>query len=219
MERGGEGETRAMGGETADLRVHWDGVYGRTASDAVSWYRSHVETSVRWIEAAASKEAPILDAGGGHSTLVDDLIRLGYRDLTVLDISEAALQKVKERLGDEAKRAQWQVGNLLTASLPERRYQVWHDRAVFHFLTDPEDRAAYVRQAQRALKPRGHVIMATFGPEGPQKCSGLETCRYGAESLSAVLGPRFQLLDSLIEVHKTPAGKDQQFLYCHFQFV
>jgi 2-polyprenyl-3-methyl-5-hydroxy-6-metoxy-1,4-benzoquinol methylase len=205
--------------QTFDLKAHWDGVYTRMAADAVSWYRPHLETSLRWIDAMADRKAPIIDVGGGHSRLVDDLIRLGYQDVTVLDVSETALQRAKERLGDEAKRVQWQAGNLLTAELPQSRYEVWHDRAVFHFLTNPEDRAAYVHQAERTIRPQGHLILATFGPEGPQKCSGLETCRYGPESLSAVLGPRFQLLDSLIEVHTTPSGKDQQFLYCHFRFV
>lgn len=201
-----------------DRQAHWDGVYSRNASDAVSWYRPHLETSLRLIQDVTSPESPVLDVGGGHSTLVDDLIVRGYRKITVLDASEVALDQAKHRLGSAAETVTWQVGDILTASLPEDHYDVWHDRAVFHFLSNPEERSAYLRQASNALKPGGRLIIATFGPQGPMKCSGLEVCRYSAESLAAVLGPRFTLTESLIEIHKTTSGNEQQFLYCSFRF-
>ncbi|MDE3188534.1 MAG: class I SAM-dependent methyltransferase [Acidobacteriota bacterium] len=205
--------------EAPDAKAHWDGVYGRVAHDAVSWYRPHLETSLRLIQSAAGTDASIIDVGGGHSTLVDDLIHNGYRNVTVLDVSDVALGRSRQRLGQAAERVTWLEGNILTASLPQAAYDVWHDRAVFHFLRDPQQRIDYGRQAQRALRPGGHLIMATFGPQGPMKCSGLEVCRYDATSLGAIFGPRFQLVESLIEMHQTPSGGQQQFLYCHFQFA
>jgi 2-polyprenyl-3-methyl-5-hydroxy-6-metoxy-1,4-benzoquinol methylase len=202
-----------------DRRAHWDGVYKRNAPDAVSWYRPHLETSLRLIQDAAGSDSSILDVGGGHSILVDDLLSRGYRKITVLEVSEAALNLAKLRLGVAAEPVTWQVDDILTASLQEGSYDVWHDRAVFHFLTNPEQRSVYRRQATHALKPGGNLIIATFGPQGPMKCSGLEVCRYSAETLAAVLGSRFTLTESLIEIHKTTSGTEQQFLYCSFRFL
>lgn len=204
--------------EAPDAKTHWDGVYGRVAHDAVSWYRPHLETSLRLIQSAAGPDASIIDVGGGHSTLVDDLVQRGYRNVTVLDVSEVALSRSRQRLGQTAESVTWRVGNILTASLPQSYYDVWHDRAVFHFLRNPQQRIDYARNVERALRPGGHLVMATFGPQGPMKCSGLEVCRYDAESLAEIFGPRFQLIESLIEMHQTPSGGQQQFLYCHFKF-
>jgi len=204
--------------EAPDAKAHWDRVYGRVAHDAVSWYRPHLETSLRLIQSAAGQDASIIDVGGGHSTLVDDLVQHSYRNVTVLDVSEVALSRSRQRLGQAAESVTWRVGNILTAPLPQAGYDVWHDRAVFHFLRDPQQRIDYVRQVEHAMRPGGHLVMATFGPQGPVKCSGLEVCRYDAESLAELFGPRFHLVESLLEMHQTPSGGQQQFLYCHFIF-
>lgn len=204
-------------------KAHWDAVYAKAAPDRVSWYRPHLETSLRMIEEAAEsaggRDAAIFDAGGGHSTLVDDLVARGFRKVTVCDVAEAALARAKARLGDAAALVKWVVGDVLTVPLPESSFDVWHDRAVFHFLRDAAEREAYRAQMARALKPNGHVVMATFGPEGPTKCSGLEVCRYDATALAETLGPQFKLVESLTEMHGTPSGAEQQFLWCHFRRV
>ena len=204
--------------EAPDTMAYWDGVYGRVAPDAVSWYRPHLDTSLRLIQSAAGPEASVIDVGGGHSTLVDDLLQKGFRNITVLDASDIALSHSRERLGQAAEAVTWLVGNIVTVPLPQAGYDVWHDRAVFHFLRDPQQRIDYIRQVEHAMRPGGHLVMATFGPQGPMKCSGLEVCRYDAESLAEIFGDRFRLAESLIEMHQTPSGGEQQFLYCHFIF-
>ena len=165
-----------------------------------------------------NRDAAILDVGGGASTLVDDLLEHGYRNVTVLDISQSALQVAQKRLGEASRLAQWVCADVTQASLPTQAYDVWHDRAVFHFLTQPEQRRDYVRSVASAMKPGGHVIVSTFGPEGPARCSGLDVARYDSDSLRAEFGPRFRLVESLTELHRTPVGTTQQFLYCHFIF-
>lgn len=165
--------------------------------------------------AAGNHAASIMDAGGGASTLVDDLLALGYQGITVLDISEAALNVAQERLGEMGNCVRWIGADLLACDLRAESFDIWHDRAVFHFLTEPADRLTYVRQVQRSLRPGGHLIVATFGPEGPNRCSGLHTMRYDSTSLLAEFGPQFQLLESSTELHSTPFGSIQQFLYCH----
>ena len=197
---------------------HWQQVYTTKAIDAVSWYRPHLETSLRLVQGAAGADASVIDVGGGHSTFVDDLLQQRYRNVTVLDVSEIALGCSRLRLGKAAESVTWIAGDILTVPLLQSRYDVWHDRAVFHFLRDRQQRMDYVRQVERSLRPGGHLVMATFGPQGPLKCSGLEVCRYDAALLAEIFGSRFQLVESLIEVHQTPAGGQQQFLYCHFKF-
>ena len=200
-------------------REHWDAVYGSKSPRVVSWFRPHLETSIALIErAAGERDAAILDAGGGASTLVDDLLEHGYRNVTVLDISQSALQVAQKRLGETSRLAQWVCADVTQASLPIQACDVWHDRAVFHFLTQPEQRRDYVRSVASAMKPGGHVIVSTFGPEGPARCSGLDVVRYDSDSLQAEFGPRFRLVESLTELHPTPVGTTQQFLYCHFIF-
>jgi 2-polyprenyl-3-methyl-5-hydroxy-6-metoxy-1,4-benzoquinol methylase len=201
---------------SVDAKTHWDKVYTTKAPDAVSWYRAHLETSLALIERAASgKSASIIDIGGGESTLIDDLLLRGYRDLAVLDVSQVAVDVTKKRLGDAAHQARWIVADVTEAPLDQRAYDVWHDRAVFHFLTQPKQREAYVRQVAHAVRPGGHVIVSTFGPEGPRKCSGLDVVRYSADSLRMEFGPCFHLVESSSELHQTPFGTTQQFLYCH----
>jgi len=199
-----------------DTKRHWENVYTTKAPDAVSWYRRHLETSLALIERAADAcESSIIDVGGGESTLVDDLLLCGYKNLTVLDVSQTAIEITRKRLGSAAEQVRWLVGDIVEIELEPYAYDLWHDRAVFHFLTTPERRLAYVRQVTRAVKPGGHVIVSTFGPEGPTKCSGLEVTRYDAESLHGEFGGRFRLVESSKELHQTPLGTKQQFLYCY----
>lgn len=197
---------------------HWESVYQRKSADQVSWFRPHLEDSLYYIQAAApDPHAAIIDVGCGEATLVDDLLALGYDDITVLDISESAIETAKRRLADVSSRVKWCVGDITQAMLPGHYYAVWHDRAVFHFLVDPDSRAAYVRQLRHSLVPGGHVVMATFGPEGPTRCSGLDAVRYSASQLSEQFGSSFELLSDHLEVHETPTGSPQQFLYTHFR--
>lgn len=196
-------------------RSHWEEVYRSKAPEQVSWYRPHLEVSLGLIaRAAPDRRAALIDVGGGEATLVDDLVAQGYDDVSVLDISEAAIEVAKTRLGEDAKAVHWQVGDITSCDLPNNRYDLWHDRAVFHFLTDTAQRRAYIRQVARTVKPGGHVIVATFGPEGPEKCSGLDVIRYDSDRLHGEFGAKFELLEHLTEVHETPWGVPQQFLYC-----
>ncbi len=201
-----------------DMQQHWDNVYNTKAPNQVSWFRPHLETSLAFLERATGgdRSASILDVGGGASTLVDDLIERGYRKVAVLDITQAALDLAQKRLGDAARTVQWIHADVTQANLPAGCFDVWHDRAVFHFLTTPQQRLAYAGKAASTLKPGGHLVVSTFGPEGPTRCSGLDAVRYDAESLHAELGERFRLVATLKELHQTPSGAAQQFLYCHF---
>jgi len=199
-----------------DTKTHWEKIYTTTAPDSVSWYRAHLDTSLALIERAAdARSASIIDIGAGESTLVDDLLLRGYKNLTVLDVSQTAIEVTKKRLGSMAEQVRWLVADISEVELKPHSYDLWHDRAVFHFLTTPAQRLAYVRQVTRAVKPGGHVIVSTFGPEGPMKCSGLEVMRYDAESLHDEFGARFRLIESSKELHQTPFGTTQQFLYCY----
>ena len=197
-------------------KEHWEKVYTTKASNAVSWFQPHAHLSVKLIKGTgASRDAAILDVGGGASTLVDDLLANGYANLTVLDLSAAALAAARRRLGDKAAKVRWIEADIAKADLPAHHFDVWHDRAVFHFLTDPEDRAAYVQAVFRAVKPGGHVIVATFAEDGPDQCSGLPVMRYSADGLHDEFGDSFTLLRHEKEAHHTPAGKIQQFIYCY----
>ena len=162
-----------------DAKTHWEKVYTTKAPDAVSWYRVHLGTSL----------------GGGESTLVDDLVFGGYKNLTVLDVSRVAIEITKKRLGSASEQVRWLIGDILEIELETHAYDLWHDRAVFHFLTTPEQRRNYVQKVISAVKPGGHVIISTFGPDGPTKCSGLEVMRYDAESLHHEFGRHFRSLE------------------------
>ena len=199
-----------------DTKTHWEKVYTTKAPDAVSWYRPHLETSLALIvRAADARTASIIDIGGGESTLVDDLLARGYENITVLDVSQTAIDVTKRRLGLAAELIHWLAADITEAALEPGAYDVWHDRAVFHFLTASEQRVAYVRNVAHAVRPGGHVIVSTFGPEGPTKCSGLDVIRYDAESLHDQFGVRFRLVESSKELHRTPFGTTQQFLFCY----
>jgi SAM-dependent methyltransferase len=198
-----------------DPKKHWDAVYQAKRPDEVSWYRPHLDVSLELItRTVADRDARIVDVGGGEATLVDDLLAAGYSRVDVLDLSATALEVARTRLGERAAQAGWLCGDVTAYPFEAAAYDLWHDRAVFHFLTEPAARQAYVAQVLRAVKPGGHVIVATFGLEGPQQCSGLEVVRYDADSLHDQFGARFTLLDHQIEEHTTPAGRLQQFVYC-----
>lgn len=196
-------------------KEHWEKVYTTKAPDNVSWFQPHAETSMRLIHnAGPGRDAAIIDVGGGASTLVDDLLDDGYRALTVLDLSGAALDESRRRLGVKGESVRWMEADITQAEFENDSFAIWHDRAVFHFLTTDEDRKAYVKQVLRALKPGGHVIMATFGSNGPTQCSGLPVMRYAPEELHSKFGEAFTLLAHEEQLHHTPFGTDQQFIYC-----
>jgi len=198
-----------------DRQQHWEALYGNKAVDQVSWFQAHAASSLRLIEGCSDKAAHIIDVGGGASVLVDDLLDAGYRNLTVLDLAESALAVSRARLGTRAQSVQWIAADITRADLPAARYDVWHDRAVFHFLTDPADRVRYVEQVLKSVKPGGHVIVAAFGPGGPLQCSGLDVVRYDPEALHAEFGAHFRLLGHETETHQTPSGQEQEFVYCY----
>lgn len=195
---------------------HWEAVYREKADDAVSWFQPSATRSLALIEAAGTAhEEPLVDVGGGASRLVDGLLAAGYRDVSVLDISAAALERSRARLGPAAAAVHWLQADITTVELPAR-YRLWHDRAVFHFLVDAAPRAAYLERLERHLEPGGQAIIATFALDGPERCSGLPVQRYDEESLARTLGPNFRLLETMTERHATPAGAEQAFVYCRF---
>jgi len=199
-----------------DPKLHWEKVYKTKQATEVSWYRPHLDVSLELIEeAVTNREADIIDVGGGESTLADDLLASGYRNVHVLDLSSTALEVAKARLGPDASKVNWLCGDVRTFTFGPHQYDVWHDRAVFHFLTDANDRVDYVRQVAHTVKPGGHVIVATFGPEGPTKCSGLDVVRYDADALHGEFGSAFRLVKHRTELHQTPIGSTQQFTYCY----
>lgn len=203
-------------GDEADGRRHWDDVYDRRAPDELSWYQPHLERSLELIEhSGLAKDAAIIDVGGGASTLVDDLLARGYTAVSVLDLSANAIAGAKRRLGARAERVTWIVGDITQIDLGERAYDFWHDRAVFHFLRGDEARARYVAAASRALRIGGRIVVATFGPAGPERCSGLDVTRYSADEIHARFGGAFRKLSGFEERHRTPGGTEQEFVYCY----
>ena len=208
---------------------HWDKIYATKDVDSVSWYAPHLDKSLALIEAICpDKTTAIVDIGAGESTLVDDLLSRGYQDLSVLDISQAAIEFTKQRLAglgglgslsEKSKQVNWHVGDITRYDFGAKQFDLWHDRAVFHFLTDPDARASYINTLRRSVKPGGHVLMATFGPDGPLQCSGLDVVRYNQTQLQQVLGDGFKLLGSELTTHLTPMGSEQQFLHCWFEVV
>ena len=196
-------------------REHWEKVYQSKPPDQVSWFQEHAELSLQFIRnTGVAKDGHIMDVGGGVSTLVDDLLRDGYY-LTVLDISAAALRAAQQRLGAAAAMVQWLEADITQIELPQASVDVWHDRAVFHFLTNPIERQRYVQTVQHAVKPGGHVIVATFAEDGPLRCSGLDIMRYRPDTLHDAFGAAFDLVNSADEMHHTPSCADQHFIYCY----
>jgi ubiquinone/menaquinone biosynthesis C-methylase UbiE len=197
-------------------KSHWESVYASKASATLSWYQQHPRRSLDLINRTAlPKDARIIDVGGGDSSLVDDLLGEGYRDVTVLDLSRAALNRARDRLGNVAEgQVAWLEGDILEVNLPSEAFDIWHDRAVFHFLTTADQRHAYIRAVEHAVRPGGHVIVATFAEDGPTRCSGLPVVRYSAAELHGTFGSAFQLVGAERELHRTPSGVEQRFTYC-----
>lgn len=212
-------ERTAEGGLTNEspmsIREHWRAMYSRKAPDEMSWYQPHLEQSLRFIRTSGiGHGARIVDVGGGASTLVDDLLGEGYTNLGVIDVAEEALAATRERLGKRAGLVDWIAGDVTTPLLAEHSVDFWHDRAVFHFLTDPAQRSAYLAQVHRSVKPGGWVLVASFGVDGPERCSGLPVVRYSAEGIHRVFGDAFDKVGEASEQHETPGGKLQAFVYC-----
>lgn len=200
-----------------DRKIHWEDVYDKKNVDEVSWYQAHPELSLHMIKfAKLSLDDPIIDVGGGASKLVDHLIELGFRNISVLDISENALDKTRQRLGDKGKNIQWLASDILEFN-PKTPYLFWHDRAVFHFLTDLKERQQYLETMKRAIFHSAYAMIATFALNGPEKCSGLPVQRYSYESLEQTLGSDYHLMTKEQETHTTPAGKQQSFTYGLFK--
>jgi SAM-dependent methyltransferase len=199
-----------------DTKTHWENVYSSKSSNEVSWYQQEPLLSLRLIEnTGIDRVAPVIDVGGGASTLVDKLCQREYSNVAVLDVSAKALAESRSRLGEIGRRVTWFESDI-TEFEPPGRFALWHDRAVFHFLTSSADRKKYVRVLNRALIPGGHLVIMTFAIDGPNKCSGLDIVQYDSHKLQAQLGSGFTLVETGHETHMTPAGKEQKFAYFRF---
>ena len=197
-------------------KTHWEHIYDTKSPTQVSWYQEHAKFSLQYIRnTGIQKTEPIIDVGGGASTLVDDLIENAFQNITVLDVSGTALQVARQRLGVRAAHVNWIESDITQVDLPQNTYGVWHDRAVFHFLTQAKERQHYVETVRNSVRKGGHVIVATFAPDGPERCSGLAVMRYSPESLHSEFGDDFEVVDSTRETHHTPFGTDQKFIYCY----
>ena len=202
-----------------DRQAHWESVYGTKGEHEVSWFQENPAASLDLIAATGVKSAAsIVDIGGGASRLVDGLLDKGFEAVTILDLSEQALSAAKARLGARASEVRWVVADV-TKWQPAQAYDVWHDRAAFHFLTDLKDRAAYAERVAMAVRPGGHVIIGTFAPDGPERCSGLPVLRHDAASLGDMLGPAFELIESRRDDHHTPMGATQRFQFSRFRRI
>ncbi|HET9469441.1 MAG TPA: class I SAM-dependent methyltransferase [Vicinamibacterales bacterium] len=205
--------------KSAERRTHWDTVYTTKAADAVSWFQPEPTQSLRLLHRfGLTAQSCVIDVGGGDSHLVDYLIREGCTCVAVLDVSEAALARARERLGPAAGQVEWIVADV-TGNWSVAPRDVWHDRAMFHFLTDSGDRARYIDHVREVMKPGGTVVIATFAVDGPEKCSGLPVARYSPETLTEELRPDFTLVEHAPEAHRTPGGGMQSFVYCVFTFA
>lgn len=201
-----------------NTQEHWQALYSEKSDRETSWYQQHASMSLHLIQASGiAKDAVIIDVGAGTSVLVDDLLRSGYSAITVCDISRAALDWVRARLKNTAPNVRYICGNILDVSLAENHYHLWHDRAVFHFLTTRAERENYIRRLNVSIKPGGHAVIATFAEDGPTRCSGLPVVRYSADELAETIGPHFSALACARQLHTTPSGKEQSFVYCLFR--
>lgn len=199
-------------------KAHWERVYSTKTSEEVSWFEATPAVSVALLERAGlHQHSRVIDIGGGDSTLVDALLARGVRHVSVLDLSEAALRRAHHRLGEPARNAIWVAADVTQLPLKSGAFDLWHDRAVFHFLTDASDRDRYVSSAAECIRPGGHLAVATFAHDGPSRCSGLDVCRYDAEALHAVFERRFDRVECFPHIHQTPWGADQRFTFCLFR--
>ncbi len=195
-------------------RTHWESIYQEKGEIQTSWYRAHLEQSLRCIDGLElDKDLPVVDVGGGRSTLVDDLLDRSFGDVTVVDLSAKALSDARQRLGTLSTAVTWIEGDVNEIDWPEALYTLWHDRAVFHFLTDGRDRARYVAGVTHSVRPGGYAIIATFASDGPERCSGLPVRRYDAAALAGEFTPNFELVTQHRDLHQTPAGHQQPFTY------
>lgn len=205
-----------MSNTAFDRKAHWEAVYTDRSPGEVSWYQAEPTLSLEQVRRAGIPlDAPLIDVGGGASVLVDRLCAAGYRRVAVLDVSDRALEHARQRMGAMAEAVEWYAADI-TAFTPPHGFALWHDRAVFHFLTDAGDRERYLKTLNRALDPGGHVIIAAFAMGGPTRCSGLDIVQYDAGSLARTLGPAYTLLETQPEMHTTPGGATQQFGYHRF---
>lgn len=193
---------------------HWQAIYSSKGETQTSWYRPRLDESLRLIDGLdLDRRLPVIDVGGGRATLVDDLLARGFLAVTVLDLSEAALAASRERLGATGKDVTWNAADILKLPLPEAHYGLWHDRAVFHFLTEAGDRRRYAELAARSIRPGGYLLVATFALDGPERCSGLPICRYDPASLADAFAADFDPVNDSRELHATPMGGQQAFTY------
>ncbi len=200
-----------------DRKSHWDAAFTGRRQETLSWFQDEPAMSLALIrQTGLDHAADIIDVGGGASSLSACLLREGFQNITVLDISPEALSLAQARLGSSAESVKWMEVDVLDGELGSQ-FSLWHDRAVFHFLTLPEERRAYCQALIKGLRPGGHLIVATFSLDGPSRCSGLDCVRYSPETLSSTLGDEFRLLESATEAHKTPSGATQEFVYCWFR--
>jgi SAM-dependent methyltransferase len=205
-----------MQGSLASGTEHWQRAWQDRDPESVTWYQPELAVSRRFIDRVSTPTASVIDVGAGASMLVDHLLASGYIDVTVLDIADAALAASRARLGPRADEVRWIVADITQVDL-DRTFDLWHDRAVFHFLVDDDDRQRYLAALRGALVAGGHLVLSTFGPDGPERCSGLPVRRYGIELMQETLGPDFELLDHELETHVAPSGVTQQFLAALFQ--
>lgn len=198
----------------ATRQAHWQDVYRNKPEPQTSWFRPHLDASLHWIDGLGlPADASLIDVGGGRSSLVDDLLDRGFTDVTVLDLSEEALAQARARLRDRADAVTWRTGDITEVELPDAHYALWHDRAVFHFLVDADAQRRYVDRAARAVRPGGHMVIATFAADGPERCSGLPVARYDVDALAARFAPHFDRVGDGRDVHRTPSGTGQPFTY------
>ncbi len=203
--------------KNTDRKQHWENIYQTKSPDEVSWFQPKPETSLSFFSAhGVPLSAAIIDIGGGDSLLADHLLDLGYRDITVLDISAAAVERAKKRLGARAGKVKWIVADIADFT-PAKTYDVWHDRAAFHFLTNEKDIAVYLETARQAVKPEGVLIMGTFSEQGPKKCSGIEIRQYSAATLNERMKPYFEQIECFTVDHRTPFDTVQNFVFCSFR--
>lgn len=201
-----------------DREKHWNDRYSTTPIERLGWYRMHLERSLKWIEELGlPSDASIVDVGAGASTLVDDLLARGFTDISALDVSREALAITRKRLGEKAEGIEWYVADVTSAELPEASFDLWHDRAVFHFLTDESDRDLYRQTLRHALRPSGHLLIGVFSPDAPAKCSGLPVERYTLEQLEAEFAGEFEIVGESGELHVTPGGVRQPYVYALFR--
>ncbi|MBV8909991.1 MAG: class I SAM-dependent methyltransferase [Gammaproteobacteria bacterium] len=209
-----------MVGPTDERRTHWQNIYRTKSPDSVSWYRPRLEVSLELLSSAGlSAQSRLIDVGGGASTLVDDLLDRGLRDVSVLDVAEEALSVARQRLGERAKAVRWYAGDVLEIALPSGAFDFWHDRAALHFLRRPADATRYAHIAARAVAIGGYAVVAGFAPDGPRRCSGLPVARRSPEDIEALFAPAFVLVRTRAERHRTPAGIEQSFAYQLLQRV